>query len=105
MYRLTHFVSCVLLIAMVAGCSGETPGDPKILPPPEAAPALRNVVLIVIDTLRADAITGERNGEPFMPRLRAFAEASAWYTNAISPSSWTKPSMVSMLSSQYPGVH
>ena len=64
-----------------------------------------NVVLIVVDTLRADRLEATRNEIPVMPRLKARSETGWNFTRAISPGSWTKPSMASMFTSLYPEVH
>jgi arylsulfatase A-like enzyme len=40
-----------------------------------------------------------------MPKLRRFAEESAWFVNATSQASWTKPAVVSLFTSLYPEVH
>ena len=70
-----------------------------------ASPEKPSVVLIVVDTLRADALTEPRNGQMLMPKLVRLASESIWYTRATSQSSWTKPAMVSVLTSLYPEVH
>ncbi|GMW02596.1 MAG: choline-sulfatase [Candidatus Hydrogenedentota bacterium] len=111
-----HFPAFILvLLAWMAACSNPVPPnvpdtapvEPKDAPAaaPAAPPPPPNVVFILIDTWRADSLQAERAGMPVMPKLRAFAEASRWYTFAITQCSWTKPSMVSMFSSQYPMVH
>lgn len=64
-----------------------------------------SVVLILVDTLRADRVEAQRNGVPVMPHLHALARESWYFTNAVSQSSWTKPSMVSLFTSLYPEVH
>lgn len=64
-----------------------------------------NVVLIVVDTLRADCLTASRNGKPLMPNTLALAQRSWWYTEAYTAETWTKPSMVSIFTSLYPDVH
>jgi arylsulfatase A-like enzyme len=64
-----------------------------------------SVVLIVVDTLRADHLTGSRNGVPFMPKLSAMAEDSWHFVETTSQASWTKPSMVSLFTSLYTETH
>ena len=52
-----------------------------------------NIVLITIDTLRADHLSCYgyyRNTTPFIDEL---AESAMIFTNVIAPSSWTSPSM------------
>lgn len=85
-----------------------------LMPIPDRAPSARpaarntpevNVVLIVIDTLRADRLHAERNGVPVMPKLAALAAQGREFTRAISPSSWTRPSMASLFTGQYVDTH
>lgn len=65
----------------------------------------QNVVLIVVDSLRADRLTGQRDGTPFMPNLQRFASESWAFSDATAQATWTKPSVVSLLTSLYPGAH
>jgi arylsulfatase A-like enzyme len=89
------FVSLMVLLAAGAfllhfGLTGQLiPGRERVPPP--------NVVLVVIDALRADRLYAERNGAPVMPKLSAFARESATFTAAVSPASWTRPSMASLM--------
>lgn len=55
-----------------------------------------NIVLIVIDALRADRIEARRNDQPVMPALESLARAGTVYVNAWAPASWTRPSMASL---------
>ncbi|MDQ1352234.1 MAG: Sulfatase-like hydrolase/transferase [Acidobacteriota bacterium] len=64
-----------------------------------------NVVLIVIDTLRADhlPIYGyEKNTAPFLSEL---ASRGVVFENTFSPSSWTGPATASIFTSLYPFQH
>jgi len=70
---------------------------PTLLPPaptPSAAPPV-NVITIVVDTLRADAL-------PVMPRLQAYAGRAAHFTQAITAATWTRPSVLAMLGGDLP---
>ena len=61
-----------------------------------------NVVLIVIDSLRADHVGCygyHRNTTPNIDRL---AREGVLFCNAISAAPWTLPSIASFLTSQYP---
>ena len=61
-----------------------------------------NVVLIIVDTLRADRLGSygfETNSSPELDRL---AESGVRFESVIAQSSWTRPSIGSMLTSQYP---
>ena len=64
-----------------------------------------NIVLIVLDALRADRLGAERNGVPLMPNLERFAEESLNFTRAVSPCSWTRPAVASIFTSLYVDAH
>lgn len=64
-----------------------------------------NVLLVVIDTLRADRLApfgAEHDPAPF---LSALAKRSVVFTDAQSASSWTAPASASFLTSTYPDQH
>lgn len=72
---------------------------------PSAAPAAPNVIVIIVDTLRADHLSSygyERDTSPFMDSLAA---EGVRYENAIAPSSWTQPVHASMLTGRYTYEH
>jgi arylsulfatase A-like enzyme len=61
-----------------------------------------NVVLIVIDTLRADKMSAYGFALPTSPELDQLAADGVRFATVISQSSWTRPSIGSMLTSRYP---
>jgi len=65
----------------------------------------KNIILISIDTLRADhlGIYGYKAGTS--PNIDKFAKESIIFTNAIAQASWTPPSLASILSSTNPTEH
>ena len=63
-----------------------------------ADPARANVVLVVIDTLRADAVP--EGGE-----LARFAHGGVEFRRAVSAAPWTLPSIGSLLSGLHPSQH
>lgn len=68
-----------------------------------AAPEPRpNVVLVSIDTLRADHLGCYGYERDTSPRLDRFAERSIRYANALAPAPWTLPSHASMLTGRDP---
>ena len=72
---------------------------------PDANADTPNVIVIVVDTLRADHLSSygyERDTTPFMDSLAA---EGVRFENAISPSSWTQPSHASMLTGRYTYEH
>jgi arylsulfatase A-like enzyme len=76
-------------------------------PPPSAgaAPDGPNVVLIVLDTLRADHMELYGHSRETMPELTRFAQRAAVYEQCISNSSWTLPSHASLFTGLYPREH
>jgi len=63
-----------------------------------------NIVLVIIDTLRADRLNIYRKSLPegVAPELDSYANRGVRFDRAISQSSWTRPSIGSFLTSQYP---
>ncbi|MBM4014590.1 MAG: sulfatase [Planctomycetes bacterium] len=70
---------------------------------PAVAP--RNVLLIVIDTLRQDHLGCYGYGRPTSPHLDAFAAAGARFQHCLAASSWTEPSTASLLSGLHAARH
>ncbi len=70
-----------------------------------AAKGHPNVILIIADTLRADAV-GSQGGRPSAsPALDQFAAEGVRFVDAYSQSTWTRPSIATILTSLYPSVH
>lgn len=64
-----------------------------------------NVVLIVVDTLRADRLGCYGYSRPTSPAIDALATRSVRFERAYAPASWTSPSVVSLLTGRYPSGH
>ena len=79
-------------LAFILGC----PGD-KATPPEEKTPS-PSLLLVVIDTLRADAVSAYGEVRNTTPNLDALAAKGQRYTRAYAPSPWTVPSHASLLS-------
>jgi arylsulfatase A-like enzyme len=76
-------------------------GEPLLLSASRAA-AARSVILISIDTLRADRLGIYGNDTAHTPVMDALARSGLWYTAAYSASTWTYPSHASLLAGAYP---
>ena len=73
------------------------------LPPADAnAP---NVLVIVVDTLRADHLSSFGYPRSTSPNIDHTATQGVLFENAISPSSWTFPSHASLLTGRYQYEH
>jgi len=64
-----------------------------------------NIILISIDTLRADHLSCYGYSRPTSPALDDFAAQGLLFEDASAPSPWTLPSHASMLTGRYPGSH
>jgi arylsulfatase A-like enzyme len=63
------------------------------------------VVLVVVDTLRADICSVNGHYRKTTPFIDSLAENGVVFTAAYAPSSWTVPSMASLHTSLYPVSH
>ncbi|MCB9378356.1 MAG: sulfatase [Holophagales bacterium] len=64
-----------------------------------------NVLLLSLDTLRADHLSAYGYERPTSPHLDAFARRGWRFETAISQAPWTRPSHRSMLTGLYPSSH
>ena len=64
-----------------------------------------NVVLVTIDTLRADRLGCYGYGRPTSPFLDSLAEEGARFDDPVAPAAWTKPSTGTLLTGLYPSRH
>jgi arylsulfatase A-like enzyme len=71
----------------------------------EAAPGTPNVLVIVVDTLRADHVSFYGYSRPTTPTLDRIAREGVVFDNAISTAPWTMPSHGSMVTGRYPHEH
>jgi arylsulfatase A-like enzyme len=60
-----------------------------------------NVIVIVVDTLRADRLGAHGYPRPTSPNLDQLAREGTLYADCTSQSAWTRPSMVSLLHGRY----
>jgi arylsulfatase A-like enzyme len=64
-----------------------------------------DLLVLMVDTLRADHLGAYGYGRDTSPTLDWLAEDSRVFDRAISPSSWTLPSVASLLTGDAPVVH
>ena len=64
-----------------------------------------NLVMVVLDTLRADHLGLYGYERPTSPHLDALARESFVFERAESAAPWTAPSLISLVTSLYPEVH
>ncbi|MDP2304679.1 MAG: sulfatase [Pseudomonadota bacterium] len=98
--------SVSLLVA--SGCGSEPPVAAAPVVPPGPTPAPRgtpNVLVIVIDTLRADALGTYGQKRPTSPNIDKLAEQSVVWETAWTQYTWTLPSFVSYMTSSWARTH
>lgn len=83
---------CAALLAVASGCRAD----------PHAPPS---VVLIVVDTLRADHLGVYGYDRPTSPSLDRWASDAVVFERAHAPSPWTLPSFGSLLTGHTPTRH
>ena len=66
---------------------------------------LPNIILVCMDTLRADRVGYINPKSELMPNLAELAADGVAFTKAISQSPWTLPSVATVLTGQYPSFH
>jgi arylsulfatase A-like enzyme len=84
------------MLMSLGACHSEQSREPKAKP---------NIILISIDTLRADHLGCYGYERKTSPHIDAFAESGLIFRNARSHSNWTAPSHMSMFTGLFPSVH
>lgn len=81
----------LLLLPLVPGCGDDAPRP--------------NVLVIALDTLRADRMSLYGYERPTTPELEAFAATALTFDRAITPCSWTRTAFASYFTGLNPGAH
>ncbi|HEU4402873.1 MAG TPA: sulfatase [Candidatus Polarisedimenticolia bacterium] len=68
-------------------------------------PARPNILLLVIDTARADRFPFNGYERPTAPAMAALAREGTVYGATFSPAPWTVPAHASLFTGQYPSLH
>ncbi len=68
-------------------------------------PTRPHLVLVVVDSLRADHLGAYGYPRPTSPNFDRLAAAGTLFLNAFAPSSWTRPSVASLFTSRLPSEH
>lgn len=107
MRKLPLHSATALLAALVPlaflGC-GDRGAEPVAATTP--APVERpNLILLVIDCLRGDALSVAGYERPTTPNLDALAAEGTTFLRAFAQGSWTRPSLPTILTGLYPSEH
>ncbi len=96
------------LALVIAGVALAAADRPAVATPAFQAKGLSapNIVLIVVDTLRADFLQAyKQDALPKTPNVSALAADSVVFQNTFAQSSWTKASFGTIFSGMYPEAH
>ena len=82
-------------------------GDPRIVTSRSTQPAdtPRNLVFVLVDTLRADHMSSAGYERETSPRMDAHAATGVHFRRAQAQSSWTRPAMASIFTGLLPSQH
>jgi arylsulfatase A-like enzyme len=94
---LVLLLSLIALALLVGRLLGRAPST---VPSDDTSPP--NVVLIIIDTLRADKLGAYGHPDSTSPALDAVSSRGVRFARVLAQSSWTRPSIGSLLTSLYP---
>jgi len=99
--RTRHPLAAALLrlLPAVAVLACGAPEEPASAAPPPS------IVLIVVDTLRADHLESYGYERATSPHIDSLAASSTLYRNAIATAPWTVPSHASMFTGRFPFEH
>ena len=103
-------LGCVLLVAAAAGllaAGSEEAKSAETAPVAQKAARLPdvNVVLISLDSLRADHVGCYGYGRATTPAIDKLASEGVRFANAVSTTSWTLPAHLTMFTSRYQLSH
>lgn len=84
-----------LVAAALAGCRSEASRPPKA----------RDVVLVVVDALRADHLSLQGYDRPTSPALERLGKDAVVFTRASAPATWCVPAQASLLTGRWPSYH
>ena len=93
----TRTASLVWCVVLLFGCGPDSASQPTpVTSLPKNPP---NILLYIIDTLRPDSLGAYGNVQVETPAIDALAAAGTLFENAYVPTSWTRASVPSILTS------
>ncbi len=90
-----------LCATLAAACTIDGPGPP----PSKVIPRRPNVVIVTVDTLRADHVGVYGSTTSRTPTIDGLAVSAALFRHAYAPLPKTNPSLCSLMTGRYPSAH
>jgi arylsulfatase A-like enzyme len=111
--RWRRWLPAALGVALLAGAWGfagarraqEQPTPPNVAGRPVAPAGAPDVVVVVLDTVRADHVSAYGYERPTTPSFDALARDGALFLAATSPATWSLPSHASLFTGLFPSGH
>lgn len=97
-----RYLSVTALLALLAVPTGAVLGWTGCQKPASARP---NVLVILLDTLRADHLGVDGYERATSPNIDRFARENLRFTRAFTAAPWTPPSVATLFSGLYPSSH
>lgn len=101
------FTACEPELQPTGGASAAAPGSaaPARIANHGASATQPNVIIVLIDTLRADRVGFMGCPRPTSPVMDRWAAEGVVFERAIAPAPWTVPSIASIFTAMNPSVH
>jgi arylsulfatase A-like enzyme len=95
------------ILCLALACTADPMAEPEAPPVPSGArvPTGPDLFLLTVESWRADHLQSQGYGRDTMPRLESMLVDARVFSHAIAPSSWTLPSMASILTGLTPSEH
>lgn len=98
------FILCVFLPGLALGAS-ILPGSSAADVPQAPVTPGANVIVVLLDALRADSLGCYGYPKPTSPAIDSLSRQGFLFERCYSQSSWTKPSVASLMTGYMPSVH
>jgi arylsulfatase A-like enzyme len=82
-----------------------TPRLADASPSPVARADMPDILLVVLDTVRAENMSAYGYGRPTTPHFDALARESTLFLDATAPATWSLPSHASLFTGRFPSSH
>src|SRR5262245_11166315 len=92
----------ILILVALSACQSSKVESPQTSAPSQGAWRPLNIVMITIDTLRADHLGCYGNTRIATPNLDNLAQRGILFENAVAQTPLTPPSHASMFTGKYP---